>query len=186
MEIESLAKQGKLDCKIIFLESMLHMKPAKLEKAMEKTIASERGHTSKILLLYGDCHPHMNEMQSRKNFSRVEGINCCEIFLGHDSYKKLQKEQAFIFLPEWTQRRRRVFQHGLGLKNKEIASSFMQDTCKRLVYVDTGVIPVPDKTLEEISQYFGMPFEILNISLDNLESSLNNAIIKLNREYPNE
>lgn len=186
MEIESLASKGKFDCRVITLESMLHMKPAMLEKEMEKAISSEDDNNSKILILYGDCHPHMNDMQSRKNFSRVEGLNCCEIFLGHESYKKLQKEQAFIFLPEWTQRWQEVFKYGLGLKNREIASSFMQDTCKRFVYVDTGVIPVPENTLEDISEYFGMPFEILNISLDHLESSLNDAIIKLNGVYQSE
>jgi hypothetical protein len=183
MEIESLARQGKLDCRIITLESMLHMKPEKLRQEMETVIAAQKG--SKILILYGDCHPYMHEIQSRENFAKVDGMNCCEIFLGTELYKKLQREQAFIFLPEWTQRWREIFHKELGFEDQEIAGSFMRDIIRQLVYVDTGVIPVPHKTLHEISEYFGMPVEILNISLDNLQDSLNNALIKLNRGYQN-
>jgi hypothetical protein len=51
MEIESLVRHGRLDCRIITLESMLHMKPEKLKKEMERVIATEKG--SKILILYG-------------------------------------------------------------------------------------------------------------------------------------
>jgi Protein of unknown function (DUF1638) len=122
----------------------------------------------------------MHEMQNQEHFGRVAGINCCEIFLGKDLYRKLQKDQEFIFLPEWTQRWREIFHRELDLESQEVAGSFMREFIRRLVYVDTGVIPVPYKTLHEISEFFGMQVEILNISLDNLQDSLNNALIKLN------
>ena len=182
-EIESLAREGNPGCRIITLESMLHMKPEELEKEMEKVIAGQED--NKFLILYGDCHPHMHEMQNRENFARVEGVNCCEIFLGKELYTKLQKEQAFIFLPEWTMRWREIFHRELNLEDQEVAGSFMRDLRRRLVYVDTGVIPVPHKTLQEISEFFGMPVEVLNISLDNLRTCLDNALIKLDNRCQN-
>jgi hypothetical protein len=177
LEIESLARQGKLDCDIITLDSMLHMKPAKLEKELDRIMDS--GQNSDFLLLYGDCHPHMHEMQERVNATRVTGLNCCEILLGKAAYRKMQQEKVFIFLPEWTQRWQEIFTHELGFEKPEVAKSFMQEHCKRLAYVDTGVIPVPDITLHEISEFFDMPIDVLHISLDNLWQGISSAIQKI-------
>jgi hypothetical protein len=176
MEIEALARQGKLDCNIITLDSMLHMNPARLGQEMGRVM--EVAPENRFLVLYGDCHPHMHEMQSMENVSRVTGINCCEILLGKEVYRKLQKEQAFIFLPEWTLRWKEVFAHELGFENHEVAQSFMKEHQKRLVYVDTGVMPVPDETLQEISGFFGMPVETVHIYLDNLLQGINKALEK--------
>ncbi|MBF0505774.1 MAG: DUF1638 domain-containing protein [Nitrospirae bacterium] len=183
MEIEALARQGKLDCDITTLESMLHMKPAKLEQKMGRVI--EAGQNDKFLILYGDCHPHMREMQDRGNVVKVAGINCCEILLGMETYRKLQKDQAFIFLPEWTLRWREIFTHELRLENPEVAQTFMKEYSKRLVYVDTGVMPVPDKTLQDISEFFDMPVETLHISLENLQQGIDNALQKFTRHNQN-
>jgi hypothetical protein len=184
MELEALAKQGKLDCDIITLESMLHMKPAKLEQELEQAMASRS--KDRFLILYGDCHPRMHEMQARKNATKVVGINCCEILLGREPYRKLQKDHAFLFLPEWTLRWRDVFAHELGFDKPEVAQAFMKEYRKRLVYVDTGVMPVPDNTLLEISEFFKMPVEILHISLDNLLQGINNALQKFTRRDQND
>lgn len=179
MELATLIKQGKLDCDIISLESMLHMKPATLEQEMERAMAT--GPKDKFLILYGDCHPRMHEVQNRENATKVVGINCCDILLGRDVYRQLQKDQAFIFLPEWTQRWQDVFTHELGFGKPEVAQAFMKEYRKRLVYADTGVIPVPHKTLQEISEFFDMPVEILPVSLDILLQGINNALQKFTR-----
>ena len=176
MELAVLAKQGKLDCDIITLESMLHMKPAKLEQEMERAMAT--GSKDKFLILYGDCHPSMYEMQNRENAIRLAGINCCDILLGREAYRKLQMDQAFIFLPEWTLRWQEVFVHELGFERPDVARAFMQEYRKRLVYADTGVMPVPHKTLRDISGFFNMPVEIQPLSLDTLLQGINNALQK--------
>jgi hypothetical protein len=184
VELAALIKQGKLDCDIIALESMLHMKPAKLEQEMERTLAA--GPKDKFLILYGDCHPGMHEMQNRENATRVVGINCCDILLGRAAYRKLQKEQAFIFLPEWTQRWQEVFTHELGFEKPEVAQAFMKEYRKRLVYADTGVMPVPHKTLGDISEFFDMPVEILPVSLDMLLQGINKALQKVTQRGQDE
>lgn len=184
MEIETLVSQGKLDFDIITLDSMLHMKPAKLEQEM-KLIMGRRAN-DKFLLLYGDCHPRMNEIQGMANASRTAGINCCEILLGSEVYRKLQKEQAFFFLPEWTVRWQEVFDDELGFKNRDVAQSFMKEYRKRLIYVDTGVMPVPDETLRDITEYFDMPVETMRISLDIFLEGINNALRKFRRDNQND
>lgn len=176
LEMEALARQGQLDINLHLLESMLHMKPAQLEQELERVMAARPD--DRFLVLYGDCHPHMHEMQARDNVSKVAGINCCEILLGREAYRQLRKEQAFIFLPEWTLRWHEVFAHELGFNKPEVARAFMNEHRKRLVYVDTGVMPVPERTLQEISAYFAMPVTVLPASLDTLLQGIRHALQK--------
>lgn len=177
MELASLAREGRLDCAVVTLESMLHMRPANLERELQRVMAAAPD--ERFLLVYGDCHPRMHEMQSEERVSRVAGSNCCDILLGHEAYRTLQKEQTFIFLPEWTLRWREVFARELGFDKPELAQSFMKEHRKRLVYLDTGVLPVPAATLREISEFFGMPVAVLPIALDNLLQAIKNALKKL-------
>lgn len=179
MELAALLQKGKLDCDIITMESMLHMKPATLGQEMERAMAADP--MDKFLILYGDCHSGMHEMQNRKNATRVAGINCCDILLGSAAYRKLQKDQAFIFFPEWTLRWQDVFTHELGFEKPEVAQAFMKEYRKRLVYADTGIMPVPDKTLRDISAFFNMPVEILPVSLDILLQGINKALQKFTK-----
>jgi len=174
MEIEALAAQGKLDCDIIMLDSMLHMSPARLEQEMDRVMAA--GTDDKFLILYGDCHPRMHEMQRLENASKVAGINCCDILLGRTVYRKLQKDRVFIFLPEWTRRWRNIFTHELGFDNPEVLRAFMKEHQKALMYADTGVTPVPEKNLQDISEFFDMPVEVMPISLGTLLQGIHKAL----------
>jgi hypothetical protein len=179
-EIEILAGQEKLEGSRIVLDSMLHMNPAGLEQAISRDLES-KPHDNYVLL-YGDCCPHMNEFQNRANVSKVAGINCCEILLGKEMYRHLQKEKTFIFLPEWTVRWREIFTRELGFKDPEIAQSFMKEYCSRLVYIDTGIVPAPEKIISEISVYFDMPMDVISISLDILMQGINKAIQKFKED----
>lgn len=177
MELAALARQGRLECPVVTLDSMLHMRPANLERELQRVMAAAPD--GRYLLVYGECHPRMHEMQGGERVSRVAGINCCDILLGRDAYRKLQKEQAFVFLPEWTLRWREVFARELGFDEPELARAFMKEYRRRLVYLDTGVLPVPDATLREIAEFFAQPVDVLPITLDILLQGIQDARQKL-------
>jgi hypothetical protein len=173
-ELDALVREGRLDCTIETLESMLHMNPVGLERAIERAMDARPG--GRVVLLYGDCHAWMRETETRDDVSRVAGLNCCEILLGHDAYHRLQRAQAFIFLPEWARRWRDVFTRELGFTDPVLAQAFMKEHRRRLVYLDTGVVPVPVQTLDDIAGFFGMPVEVQPVSLDVLLQGIRAAL----------
>jgi len=79
-------------------------------------------------------------------------------------------------MPEWTERWEEIFKVKLGFKDSELAKSLMADTMKKIVYLDTGTGTVPLKTLEAISAYLGLPFEIETTGTGKLEESLWTAL----------
>lgn len=169
-EIEAVLRPAYPNIRIMFTDSMLHMHPEQLYRVMLETLA---GLTDRpCLLVYGDCHAYMRELENRPNCRRTPAINCCDLLLGREKYTRFQKERAFLFLPEWTRRWREVFQQELGFAHQSVAKEFMQEYRHRLIYVDTGLIPVPEKIIAEISEFFEMPVSIVEVTLDHLRTTL--------------
>ena len=160
----------------IFLDSMMHMRPAKLDDMLAGMAKQE---DRNLLLVYGDCCPHMSELAAKPNIAKVRGVNCCDIFLGQDVYRQLQREGVFFFLPEWTMRWEEVFQNQLGLRDQSLAREFMHEMHKRLMYLDTGLVNVPHKTLADIGAFFDMPVEIQRIGLEHLEAGVRDGLRRL-------
>lgn len=175
-EIEYLIADGKLAGKFTFLDSELHMKPKKLEQIIGKIIKPG------CLVCYGDCHARITEQEMNREFSKVAGTNCVEIFLGRENYRKLRREGAFFLLPEWTLKWERIFKELLGFNQQKIAVEFMNEMHTKFIYVNTGVYKVPDEILNQISKYFELPVEILDIDLIHLENAILNGLKHMKNE----
>lgn len=174
-EIRALMDECWPDCKLKHLSSMLHMRPVKLGTALESVLGKALEHGNGAVLIYGDCCPHMAALAERPGTARTEGVNCCELLLGHDEYFQLLREGAFFLLPEWARRWRKVFTTELGLDQTN-AASFMQDMHTKLVYLDTGIVPVPEENLKDCAEFVGLPYEIRPTPLDNLKTALEEAL----------
>jgi len=172
-EIEALQADGRFTLPVTYLDSMLHMVPEQLEKRLRAALEALPPGQGTVLA-YGDCCGHMEVFQEAPGGSRTEGINCCEIILGREVYRQLRREGAFFLMPEWARSWKKVFWSQLGLLGP-CAKTFMQEMHTRLIYLDTGLEPVPLAALEEASEYMGLPLTILPVSLEPLLASLTRA-----------
>lgn len=175
-EIEVLRTSGRLELSVDYLNSMLHMVPVKLEARLQQALEATRadGSDPDVVLAFGDCCGRMETFESEPWTRRTEGINCCEIILGRETYRQLRREGAFFLMPEWALSWKQVFVGQLGLLGP-CAKAFMQEMHTRLVYLDTGILPIPHEALAEASDFLGLPVEILPIQLDHLLASLEQA-----------
>lgn len=176
-ELEALQESGEIDFPIRYLDSMLHMDPPELACRIDLRLEDLRDHGSKVLLVYGECHNHMDEYESESGITRTKGFNCPEILLGPEQYKALRREGAFFLLPEWTLRWREIFEKELGLTGQN-AKDFMQDMHTKLLYLDTGQIPVPLEHLEDASDTLGLPFEVLRVGPEHLLAAIRESLDK--------
>lgn len=178
-EIESLDPAVLGEARPLFLDSMMHMRPAALDVALGRIAGKRPG--SRFLLIYGDCSPRIQELAARPDVRRVEGVNCCEILLGRTAYRELRKEGVFFFLPEWTKRWKDVFLRELGLSDPAVAREFMHEFHKRFLYLDTGVEAIPKEALADISRHFAMPVEIQAIGLEHFSQALTEGLRRFDR-----
>lgn len=181
-ELEHFLPARYPGAEMVFLDSMLHMRPRELEKELNQWLERKAGR--QCVLIYGDCHAHMREDARRPGCVRTTGANCGELLLGREEYRRLRNERTFLFLPEWTTRWREVFENQLGFVDRELAREFMAETRKRLVYLDTGLEPPPLSTLADIEEFFAMEVEVLPVSLDHLAQAIATAVRRLSVETP--
>lgn len=178
--LESIDLIKKNQIHVEFLNSMLHMHPDKLNDRLTKIIEENTPGKQKMFLLYGDCAPFMLEFQTVNNVERVPGINCIEILLEKEVYRKLRKEGAFFLLPEWAFRWKEIFEFELGLKGS-LSKEFLKEFHTKLVYLNTKQVEIPYELLKEISAHFEMPYEIIEID----ESVLTNKIEEILKRITN-
>lgn len=163
---------------VVFLNSILHIHPQQLASELTALVERERNAGKKILLIYGDCCSIMNQFETLPGVIRTEGLNCCHLLLGRDRYRQLSHEGVFFLLPEWIHRWREVFQDELGLDH-ENAAHLMGDMHRKLLYLDTGMIPVPFSLLQDCAAYCRLPFEVLPVSLDVLKETIEAGLNRL-------
>ncbi len=169
-ELDHLISEGKVNVPVVYVNSMLHMYPEKLKVVLDKKLNHYKN--LRVILAFGDCHARMVDYEVNKNVTRTPGINCCEIFLGSDHYRKIRKEGAFILLPEWAVRWEEVFKEYMGFKESKQIKPFMSEMHKKLVYVNTGYTPTNNHLLNEIADFVGLPLEIYNSSITELEKTI--------------
>ncbi len=176
--LPALSKGRRIET--VFPDSILHMKPHLLQKHLETLLAD--GVPS--VLIYGDCAPAIDEICSsipNARYTRIHGVNCTEITVGTERYAQLRKERAFVIFPEWACRWREIFEEGMGFRTAELARLFMQEHRSRFVYIDTALVPIPLRHLEDMKEYFGLPVEIEKAGLNILGENLELCIRELER-----
>lgn len=160
--------------RLVFADSMLHMRPDLLQDRIDVLLMEHPA--DKVLFIYGDCTPRIVELCREPGFAKTAGINCCEILLGREEYRRLRKSGAFFFLPEWTLRWRDVFERELGFARGRGAEDMLREVHSHFIYLDTGVLPVPVAVLDEISRELGLPMQELSVGLSCLEQKISAAL----------
>jgi hypothetical protein len=161
----------------VFLDSMLHMDPVKLDGILGRFL--QKNGDNPVLISFGDCCPHMQELGSAGCAARTEGVNCCEIYLGRERYHLLRKECTFFLMPEWARRWEHVVKNELGLENRQLARDFMTQSMQKAVYIDTGVIPVPEAELAAFSDYTGLQVQVETVGPEHFIAAISHALQKL-------
>ncbi len=179
-EILVLKKRYWPNLTIHFLTSMLHMKPNLLGSQLSDLLKEEDVLEHKTLLIYGDCCMQMTDFTKSPDVVRIRGHNCIHQVLGNKEYKRLSHEGAFFLLPEWASRWNHIFKNELGL-NAANAKDLMGEMHSKLIYIDTGIRPVPIEDLKDCSQYCGLPWEVLQVSLEPLRKCIQDALDKLHK-----
>jgi hypothetical protein len=173
-ELEELRRRGDIGGELCFLDSMLHMVPQQLQAKLEMALGRPREEGDRLVLVYGDCCGRMLDLARQFGAGRVAAINCAQMLLGRARYRELMHAQAFILLPEWAPRWKDAMQTDLGL-SQEVARDLMRDSRGELVYLDTGLSPIPHAVLADCAAYAGLACRIESVGLDHLLSLLLDA-----------
>lgn len=174
-ELGELRRIGKIRGRQSFLESMLHMDPPRLEESLVSVLGGLGPESGPVVLVYGDCCSRMLDFAGQYRLSRVDAVNCAQMLVDRDHNLTLMRERAFMMLPEWAPRWEAIFKTELGL-SEDNARALMGEHRGSLVFLDTGLAPVPREELSACADYTGLPWRVERVALDNLLSLLSEAL----------
>lgn len=180
-EIEVLQCRKEIEFPVTYLDSRLHMTPDVLAHAIRDRLDDALRPNVGVVLFFGDCHARMYQLNANPRVARLDGLNCGDILLGKQRYKRLMRERAFLMFPEWTIRWRAVIR-SLEASCAPCGLSIFRDTHDKLVYLNTGIGPVPEAELDACASAVGLPREVIPVSLDHFRGLISSALARLRNE----
>lgn len=160
---------------VSYLDSALHMNPSLLGKKLKRLVERARDRRQRLVLVYGDCCPYLQQVLEDPRLGRTRSANCAQLLLGGEAYRHFARQGSFFLLPEWASRWRQIIATLMDM-DEETTREMFRDAFHRLLYLDTGVQPVPRATLKTCSEHFGIPWTVHPVSLENMTRALFSAI----------
>lgn len=176
-EIKQIIAKHNWPIKTRFLDSSLHIDLEKLAKALSAALAKNDEHK---LVVYGTCHPTIDDMLSANNAIRVPGQNCVELVLGRERFSKELEKGAFFLFEDWARRWDKISYSYFG--NWEIMREIFMDAHKYILCIRTPCSGDYTKHAHKVSQRTGLPLFWEDFSLTHLEKVLNDSLFNSIKE----
>lgn len=178
-EIRFLIEKNGWPLETHFLDSTLHIDFDKLSLAL--TASLKRHEEREIIVFYGACHPLMESILHAAGTYRTVGQNCVEMLLGTEQFTKELEQGAFFLLEEWAHRWERIVTATMGT-NLEVLREMYQGDRGYLLCLSTPCSGNFKEEAEEAGRLVGLPLRWIDVSLDHLESVLQESIDRKTRK----
>jgi len=166
-ELEYLVREKGLDWDILFLDAALHINFDKLKDRLTEALEKCREEGREIKVIYGHCHPDIQEILERYGAKRIAAGNCLEAMVGAEEVARLNAEAITFFLSAgWVNNWEKMFTLGKEDFDFDFKTMFLH--YRRIVVFDTGVIPIDEEKVKKFGDFTGLPVERKMITLDRL------------------
>jgi len=172
-EIRFLIKKHGWPLETHFLDSSLHIDFDKLSLTLTAALRQHAGR--EIIVFYGACHPLMESILHAAGTYRTVGQNCVEMLLGPERFTKELEQGAFFLLEEWAQHWEQIVTATFGT-NREVIREMYQGDRRYLLCVSTPCSGDFRAAAEAAALLVGLPLRLMEVSLDHLETVLQEAI----------
>ncbi len=171
-EIERLKEKQGLDFpfEAHYLDPGLHVNFDELMEALrgELELCQGKGYEG-IVVVYGQCHPKMDEILKTYSAALIDCQNCVDAFITRKGMEEKAKHGLYFYLsPGWLEAWREIFRR----MNWDLSEARLQmGPFKGVVFVDTlEDASFREQELLAFFDYTNLPFEIMPIRLDHFKS----------------
>ncbi len=171
-EIKQLVRKNHWPVETRFLDSSLHVDFDRLSAALTGSLTRYKG--VKTLVVYGTCHPRMEEMLAVTGARRTPGQNCVEILLGKDRFTDELSKGAYFLFEDWAKRWDQVSRQ--FSKRTNIMREIFQDAHKYLLAIRTPCSGDFQEQAKYVSDQVDLPLYWTDVDLENLEHRLRQSI----------
>lgn len=175
-EVKEIVRKREWDVDIYGLSAYLHLYPSRIVDELRAKLGELRPRYENLVVVYGDCgmtgrlEPVLDEFGA----ARLRGPHCYEMFAGEERFAKIADERpATFFLTDWLVRNfDRAVVKGLGLDRHPDLKPMLFGNYEAVLYLRQVPNPRLAEKAQEISRYLGLPLEIEDVGLGELEERL--------------
>ena len=175
-EVKAIVDRRGWDVDIYGVSAMLHLYPSRIVEELRVKLHRLRPDYAKLVVVYGDCgtRGELEPLLDEVGAERVPGPHCYEMFAGAERFAEIADARpGTFFLTDWLVRNfDRAVIKGLGLDRDPELKSMVFGNYEAVLYLRQ----VPNARLAEkardIAGYLGLPLEIDDVGLGELEDRL--------------
>ncbi|HWO45589.1 MAG TPA: DUF1638 domain-containing protein [Methylomirabilota bacterium] len=175
-EVKDIVDRRGWDVDIYGVSALLHLYPNRIVEELREKLHALRTRYDHLVVVYGDCgmngklEPILDEIGA----ARVKGPHCYEMLAGTELFERVSEERpGTFFLTDWLVRNfERAVVRGLGLDRHPDLIPMLFGNYDAVLYLRQMPNPRLAAKAQEIAAYLGLPLEINDVGLGELESRL--------------
>lgn len=175
-EVKDIVDRRGWDVDIYGLSAMLHLYPKRIVEELSEKLRALRPRYERLVVVYGDCgtNGRLEPILKELGASQVRGPHCYEMLAGEDLFHQVAEEKpGTFFLTDWLVRNfDRAVVRGLGLDRDPELKPMVFGNYEALMYLRQVPNPRLAMKAREIAAYLGLPLEIVDVGLGELEERL--------------
>ena len=159
--------------RVTYLPSNLHIGPQRLRNYLRNKITAAQKRYERIVCLYGDCFPHIDDFCQQYGVIKVPGFHCYEMLLGSAQFQKIVDETAGTYFLEkdLILNFEEYCMKPLELYDEEIRKCCF-DHYNRLLYVRQPSDPDLVAKASKLAEFLDLSLEIRDADYSHLEKVL--------------
>ncbi len=165
------------ELRLTYLPAKLHLRPQELEKRLRKEVADAQKRNERVICLYGECFPGIDDFCEQHGVIKVPGHYCYEMLLGGERFRQFINEITGTYFAEkdLILNFEEYCVRPLELHDEEMRKYCFQQY-RRLLYVRQPSDPNLVPKASEVAEFLGLPLDISDADYSHLEKELTELI----------
>jgi hypothetical protein len=175
-EVKEIVDRRKWDVDIYGVSALLHLYPSRIVDELRVKLYSLRPRYEKLVVVYGDCGTtgRLEPLLEEVGAVRLRGPHCYEMYAGEQLFREVSDARpGTFFLTDWLVRNfDRAVVKGLGLDRDPELKPMLFGNYEAVLYLRQVPNPRLAEKAHDIAAYLGLPLEINDVGLGELEDRL--------------
>ena len=175
-EVKDIVDRRGWDVDIYGVSALLHLYPSRIVDELREKLYNLRPRYEKLVVVYGDCGTtgKLEPLLEEVGAARLRGPHCYEMFAGEERFAEIaDRRPGTFFLTDWLVRNfDRAVVRGLGLERHPDLKAILFAHYEAVLYLRQVPNPRLAEKAHGIAEYLGLPLEIEDVGLGELEERL--------------
>jgi hypothetical protein len=175
-EVKDIVDRRGWEVDIYGLSAMLHLYPKRIVEELNEKLRALRPRYERLVVVYGDCgtNGRLEPMLQELGVSQVRGPHCYEMLAGQDLFRQVSEQRpGTFFLTDWLVRNfDRAVVRGLGLDRDPELKPMLFGNYEAVMFLRQVPLARLARKAQDIAAYLGLPLEIKDVGLGELEERL--------------